>query len=144
MKIKTSAGGVIVSLVKRQWHVLILRDMNGMWTFPKGLIEKGENPKSAAMREITEEVGIDRLTLYSPLTPIQYFYKRNGTIEKTVHYFLFTARTRIRPKPQKEEGISDAKWVPIKRAREIIGYRKTNVVLLEEAWKLLKPLTSRD
>lgn len=139
MKRELSAGGVVVCPIRDTYYVLLLKDRNETWTFPKGLIEKGENPEHAAKREIMEEVGIDRPSLCSSLAPIQYFYKRNGTIKKTVHYFLFTTKTRIRPKPQKEEGISAAKWVPIKRVIEIIGYRETNVPLLEEAWKKLTP-----
>lgn len=144
MKTENAAGGIVVCPAQRTWYILILKDMNGMWTFPKGLIEKGEDPKRAAIREITEEVGIDGLSAHSPLTPIQYFYKRNGTIKKTVQYFLFTATARIRPKPQKEEGISDARWVPFTRAKAVIGYRETNVPVLEEVWKLLGRRTSKN
>lgn len=132
MKTETSAGGVIVCAVDRTWYVLLLRDMNDTWTFPKGLIELGESPQEAAVREIGEEVGISDLILLRPLSPIRYTYKRNGIVHKTVHYFLFQAKTRIRPIVQKEEGIQEAKWVAIDEAMNIIGYRETNVRLLEE------------
>lgn len=132
MKIETSAGGVIVCAVDLTWSVLLLRDMNDTWTFPKGLIESGESPQEAAVREIGEEVGISDLTLLGPLSPIRYTYKRNGVVHKTVHYFLFQSKTRTHPIVQKEEGIQEAKWVAIDEAMNIIGYRETNVRLLEE------------
>lgn len=137
MKTETSAGGVIVCAVDRMWHVLLLRDMNDAWTFPKGLIELGESPQQAAVREIGEEVGIGDLTLLAPLSPIRYTYKRNGLVNKTVLYFLFQVKTRIRPVVQKEEGIQEAKWVAIDEAMKLIGYRETNVRLLEETKKIL-------
>ncbi len=144
MKTATSAGGIIVCLTHNQWYVLILKDMNDTWTFPKGLIEKGEKPHEAAVREITEETGITDLKILTPLTPISYFYQRNGTITKTVHYFIFQSKTRVRPNVQKEEGIREAKWVPIDQATAMIGYRKTNVALLEETWKLLQLRTYKN
>lgn len=137
MKREVSAGGLIVCPIHKQWYVLILKDMNETWTFPKGLIEKGERPEDAAAREIEEEVGIVDLKLIAPLPDVQYFYKRHTTIEKTVHYFVFVSMTRMKPKPQKEEGIREAQWVKMVRAIDMIGYRETNVKLLEETWKLL-------
>lgn len=140
MKTEVSAGGVIVCSIHNQWYVLILKDMNDTWAFPKGLIEKGEKPEDAALREIKEEVEIAGLKLLTALPAIQYFYDGNGTIKKTVHYFVFQSHRRVRPHAQKEEGIREAKWVSIDRAIDMIGYRQTNVTLLEETWKLLQPL----
>jgi len=144
MKTETSAGGVIVYAIGKQYYVLILKDMNNTWTFPKGLIEKDEKAQDAGLREIKEEVGMSNLKLVAPLTPIQYFYKRHGTIRKTVHYFIFRSMVRIRPRVQKEEGIKEAKWVSISDAIDMIGYRETNVTLLEESWKLLQLRTYKN
>lgn len=127
--------------IHNQWYVLILKDMNDTWTFPKGLIEKGEKAEDAAKREIKEEVRIFGIKLLAPLTPIQYVYQRSGTIKKTVRYFIFQSTTRARPNVQKEEGIQEALWVSIDQAIDMIGYRETNVTLLEETWKLLKRQT---
>ena len=33
------------------------------WDFPKGLVEPGEEPLAAALREVTEETGLRELTL---------------------------------------------------------------------------------
>ena len=144
MKTAMSAGGVIVSLIHNQWFVLILKDMNDTWTFPKGLIEEGERPVVAATREIKEEVAITNLILLAPLPSIHYVYKRHGTIKKTVYYFIFQSTVRTRPKVQKEEGIQEAQWVTIDKAIDMIGYRETNVTLLEEAWNLLQLRTYKN
>lgn len=144
MKTETSAGGIIVCHANNQWCVLIMKDMNDAWTFPKGLIEKDEKPQDAALREIKEEVGMSNLKFVAPLTPIQYFYQRHGTMKKTVHYFIFRSMVRIRPRVQKEEGIKEAKWVSISDAIDMIGYRETNVPLLEETWKLLQLRTYKN
>jgi 8-oxo-dGTP pyrophosphatase MutT (NUDIX family) len=137
MKREISAGGIITVSRGSTWYVLLIKDMKGEWTFPKGKIEENEKPADAAKREIAEEVGLHHLTLVAPLTKTQYFYKRNGLIHKYVYYFLFQADKMQRPKPLKEEGISAARWVPFLRAFDIIGYAKTGKPLLTKAKKLL-------
>ncbi|MBI3576621.1 NUDIX domain-containing protein [Candidatus Gottesmanbacteria bacterium] len=133
MKTEISAGGVVVRKKGSVWEVLLLKDMKGNWTFPKGIIEKGENPKSAAQREIGEEVGINQLEYISELSSAEYMYYREGLIKKTVHYFLYQSKGDEVLNPQKEEGISQAKWFHFPQALKIIGYAKTNKPLLEEA-----------
>ncbi len=143
MKTEVSAGGVIVCSLHHTWYVLVLRDMNDSWTFPKGLIEEGESPKQAARREIQEEVGIGNLEFLRTLSPVHYTYIRNGTVHKTVHYFLFRSHSRAAPTVQKEEGIREAKWIPLEEAIATVGYRETNVRLLEEAEKVIKEMDSK-
>lgn len=137
MKTELSAGGIIVRKIGETWEVLLLKDMNNNWTFPKGLVEKGEDAVSAAKREITEEVGISDVSLMSTITPIHYMYTRNGLISKNVQYFLFSTEGKEIPKGQKEEGISEVRWVPLDEAMIIIGYPKTNKSLLEETRSIL-------
>ncbi len=144
MKTAKSAGGIIVCLTHNQWYVLIIKDMNDAWTFPKGLIEKGERPRETAVREINEEVGIIGLKFIAPISPIEYVYTRNGLITKTVYYFVFLVNKRPKPTPQEKEGISAAQWIPFDQAIDIIGYRQTNMVLLEETWKLLQLRTYKN
>lgn len=137
MKTEISAGGVVVRRVKHHWEVLLLRDMNDSWTFPKGLVEKGESKEDAAAREITEEVGLSKLTYLSLVSPIEYFYRQGSLIHKTVHYFLFAAKGREKIVCQKSEGIQEAKWFSFDDAIANVGYKKTNVPILEKAKQLL-------
>lgn len=133
MKQELSAGGIIVCWVKKNWYVLLMRDMNGVYTFPKGMIEPDEDPQSAALREIREEVGIRSLKLLRHLSTIEYYYKRNGTIRKRVIYYLFLSNTRQKPIVQREEGITEAVWLPIDEAVNTVGYEETNRPLLLRA-----------
>lgn len=138
MKQEISAGGIVVRKSGSVWEVLVMKDMNDNWTFPKGLVEKGEEPAEAAKREIKEEVGISQITLFKELKPIHYFYNRKGLISKTVHYFLFTSSGLESPKAQKEEGISEVTWMPMEKTIELIGYAKSNKPLLEEVETILR------
>jgi bis(5'-nucleosidyl)-tetraphosphatase len=61
---KLSAGAVV--LRRREpdggWRCLVLRVYRN-WDFPKGLVEPGEEPLEAALREVTEETGLRDLSL---------------------------------------------------------------------------------
>lgn len=140
MNKELSAGAVIVRKRSGVPEVLLIRDMNGHLTFPKGLIEKGEEAEEAAMREAREETGIRSLTYVSQLTPIRYFYVRGGErILKTVYYFAFTSPGRSTLTPQREEGISEILWMPLPDAIRAVGYPKTNRTLLAEVGDILAP-----
>lgn len=138
MNREVSSGGIIVCKTSDGWRVLLMKDMKDNWTFPKGKIEEGENLLDTATREIEEEVGIKRLVFVSELSPTMYWYTRGMSIKKTVHYFLFRSKTLQKPHVQTQEGISEAKWVLWKEAAAMIGYPKTNIPLLKEAYKKLK------
>lgn len=136
MKIEISSGGVVFKKANGFFQVLLLKDKNKNWSFPKGLIEKGEDKLTAAKREIAEEIGLKKLKLICELAPIHYFYKwKNEIVKKTVYFFLFEELEEEKPLPQLEEGITEVKWFPMDEALKIIGYVKTNKAVLEETKK---------
>lgn len=56
-----SAGVVVVRRAADTWKYLLLR-AGGYWDFPKGMVEPGEDPLAAAIRETEEEttlIGLD-------------------------------------------------------------------------------------
>jgi 8-oxo-dGTP pyrophosphatase MutT (NUDIX family) len=55
-----SCGVVVVRKNDDGWRTLMLRAYRN-WDFPKGLMEQGETPMQAAVREVGEETGIRQL-----------------------------------------------------------------------------------
>jgi 8-oxo-dGTP pyrophosphatase MutT (NUDIX family) len=52
----SSAG---VAMVRSDGHVLVVKaNYKAYWSFPGGIIDKGESPLEAAIREVREEVGV--------------------------------------------------------------------------------------
>ena len=74
------AVGVIVQqgkilLAKRASH----QHQGGLWEFPGGKVEEGENPRQALVRELEEELAI-RAEEASPLLKIQHDYPEKSVI----------------------------------------------------------------
>ena len=59
---KFAAGAVVLRRRDDRWRCLVLRAYRN-WDFPKGLVEPGEEPLDAALREVTEETGLRGLAL---------------------------------------------------------------------------------
>ena len=57
---RLSAGVVVVRSDRGRWRFLMLRAYR-YWDFPKGIVEEGEEPAEAAVRETAEETGIREL-----------------------------------------------------------------------------------
>ena len=137
MKTEVSAGGVVIRKSRNKWQVLLIRDRNDSWTFPKGKIEKDETRKQAAVREIAEEVGLTALRYLASAKVIHYFYKRGSLVDKTVYYYVFEALKHEWLVNQKEEGIHNATWVSFAEAYKCLGYPGSNTPVLKNAEKLL-------
>jgi 8-oxo-dGTP pyrophosphatase MutT (NUDIX family) len=57
---RLSAGVVVARETPEGWRFLLLRAFNH-WDFPKGMVEPGEEPLQAAIREVREESLINDL-----------------------------------------------------------------------------------
>ena len=84
----TSTRGVVRAagaVVLRRGKVLLVhRPRYDDWSFPKGKLDRGESPVTAAVREVEEETGL-RVRLGLPLRPQSY---PNGPRTKVVDYWV--------------------------------------------------------
>ena len=88
-RLETSAGGVVYRMDGDRPLFLLIRDSYRNWGFPKGHLETGERPESAAEREVREETGLAALTLRGPIETIDWYFRFRGRlIHKVCHFFL--------------------------------------------------------
>lgn len=102
----------------------------GVWDFPKGKIEKGESSSEAALREVREETGVGNLQIINelPMTFHIYRYKSKWIVKRTFWY-LMQSDFNGDLKPQLEEDIHEAVWVP---KRDVSKYLKNTYASLRE------------
>lgn len=118
MKHEKSCGAVILNQITDKPEVLLIRQKQGHWCFPKGHVEEGETEHETAKREVKEETGYDisfidgfrEKTTYSP----------KEDVEKEVVYFL-ACKTGGEAKVQEEE-VSEIRWVSLIDASALMTY----------------------
>ena len=128
---QTSAGGVLVRRGTSGWEVLLAsrrtRNDQLVWGLPKGLVEEGESPEEAALREVREETGHSG-TIREPLGEISYWFVWDGTrVRKTVHFFLMDA-SGDEPGPRDHE-MEEVRWFPASEVAGVAGFRSEKDVL---------------
>jgi 8-oxo-dGTP pyrophosphatase MutT (NUDIX family) len=118
-----SAGVVAVRETREGWRFLLLRAFNH-WDFPKGMVEPGEEPLAAAIREVKEETGISDLEfawgeIYAETGP----YSRG----KVARYYLARTHTAdvvltvIEELGRAEH--NEFRWVDYETARSLVSPR---------------------
>jgi len=86
-----SAGGVVYR--EREGHVeivLVARPRHSLWALPKGTPEPGESVEQTALREVSEETGLE-VAITQEIGAIHYRYvipTENVLVTKVVHHFL--------------------------------------------------------
>jgi 8-oxo-dGTP pyrophosphatase MutT (NUDIX family) len=140
-----SAGGVVLRQKEDRWWIAVIEPADParvvnttassarkkpktVLCLPKGLVDSGEKPLSAAAREIQEETGITA-EFIAKLADIKYVYVRTWgdreRVFKIVSFYLF------RYQSGKIDAISNdmrievaqAKWIPLEDAPKLLAYR---------------------
>ncbi|MDQ6831660.1 MAG: NUDIX hydrolase [Gemmatimonadota bacterium] len=126
---ETSAGGVVFRVEEGRPLFLLIRDSYRNWGFPKGHLEDGEPAETAAIREVSEETGLNALALRGEIGSIDWYFRFRGRlIHKLCHFFLIESAER-ETEPQREEGITACRWLPLDEAEELISYANARDVL---------------
>jgi len=155
MEREISAGGVVLRQISAVWHVALIeprkdepqvespnpassktprKRSRAILTFPKGLVDAGEKPPAAAVREVLEETGV----VAEPVTKLsdnKYVYVRTWgdgkRVFKIVSFYLMryvsgeidnlAADMRIE--------VNRALWVPLSDAASQLAYSNERKVL---------------
>ncbi len=144
MNYTITGGGVVISPHNK---VLVVSQHGNSWSLPKGHVEKGENIKEAAQREITEETGITDLEFKKVLGT----YRRHriglhggeDTSElKTITIFLYTT-SQTMLKPQDPDN-PEARWIDIESVIPLLTHSKDKAFFLRTIDKLKDFIASRE
>ena len=154
MEREISAGGVVLRQISGVWHVALIEPQKdepqespnpataktprkrsrAVLTLPKGLVDAGEKPQAAAVREVLEETGV----VAEPVTKLsdnKYVYVRTWgdgkRVFKIVSFYLMryvsgeidnlNADMRIE--------VKRALWVPLSDATSQLAYSNERKVL---------------
>jgi 8-oxo-dGTP pyrophosphatase MutT (NUDIX family) len=158
-----SAGGVVLRKISGVWHVALIEPQKGephktdrqkeapppaaaksvkrpgkqnraALALPKGLVDAGEKPQTAALREVLEETGIVAETIVK-LLDNKYVYVRSWgdgeRVFKVVSFYLMRYRTgeidNLAPNMRIE--VKQALWVPLDDAARRLAYSNERKVL---------------
>jgi 8-oxo-dGTP pyrophosphatase MutT (NUDIX family) len=127
MRREFSAGGVVVRRVRGEWRLAGIRPggKDNVWALPKGLVGPGENPTDTALREVTEETGVEG-RLVEKLGDVRYVYTWRGErVFKVVSFFLVRyVRGRLGDIPAHfRHEVAEARWLPLSEGPTLLTYK---------------------
>ncbi len=125
---RLSSGVVVVSLVERKLKFLLLRAYRN-WDFPKGIVEPGEAPIDAALREVREETMLDDISFDWGLVFMETGPYNKGKISR--YYIARSKEQQIILPVNPELGVpehQEARWVSFQTALGMVTARLQPVV----------------
>ena len=129
MMYEKSCGAVVFTIINNKIKYLLIRNLYGIYGFPKGHIEKDETEKETALREVKEEVGINITLIDNFRITDEYRVPQKQNVTKQIVYFLgeYYNQDFIY---QKEE-LSDALLVNYEKAISLFQYESSKRILKE-------------
>jgi bis(5'-nucleosidyl)-tetraphosphatase len=119
---------VVVNVVRPALKFLLLRAYKN-WDFPKGLVEAGEEPIDAALREVREETTLDNLSFDWGLQFMNTGPYNKGKISR--YYLARSTETHISLPINPQLGVPEhheARWVYFDDALAMVSPRLVPVL----------------
>lgn len=108
---------------------LIIRASNGEYGFPKGHVELNETEYETAIRELKEETNVEVQVIDGFRRQIEYKIPNKANVMKQSVYFL--GKCTAVDVVCLESEVSEALFVPIEVALELLSFEDTKNVLKE-------------
>jgi 8-oxo-dGTP pyrophosphatase MutT (NUDIX family) len=137
-KVIKAAGGVVVKDDK--WLFMYRRKK---WDLPKGKLDKGENSKTAAIREIEEETGVKALVRDKICTTWHTYTMNNSRILKRTKWYLFDCLDDSNMSPQAEEQIEKLDWYTPVEAKSILINSFSSIRYVVDSLKKIQNLKEK-
>ncbi len=129
-KYEKSSGWVVYRKSGNKVEVLLLKWLNARWeeiyVIPKWHIEDGEVAKDTAVREISEEAGLEKkdLEIIKFVTKLNYTFtaghlENNPVIDKDVYLFLVKYNGTKDPVVQREERFVWYDWFTLEEIKKV-------------------------
>lgn len=140
-----SAGGVVVRKTRGDWWMAAIELPSAslasapvppvragkpktVFCLPKGLVDPGEKPLQAALREVREETGLITIPI-TKLADIKYVYTRTWSdgerVFKIVSFYLLRYQSgRINDiAPEMRVEVARARWLRLDEASMLLSYK---------------------
>lgn len=114
-KVIKAAGGIVT---KGGDYLLIYRRRK--WDLPKGKLDKGEESRKAAVREIEEETGVKGIIQNKICTTWHTYTENNSKILKRTKWYLLECVDDSKMQPQAEEEIEKLEWLSPRQAQALL------------------------
>ncbi len=120
-----SCGAVVFRRADHKIYILMIRHKSGGHrSFPKGHMEKNETEYLTAIREVTEETGVQPV-LRSDFRETVHYHPMAGVDKEVVYFLSETYQTRIRPR---EGEIAEVEWVDSETVDRTLLYENDRTV----------------
>jgi 8-oxo-dGTP pyrophosphatase MutT (NUDIX family) len=129
---QVSAGGVALRKTEHGLEIVLISVGDPpRWQLPKGLVDPGETPEIAALREVREETGIVA-TLSSLIDRVEYWYQSKRGNErvryhKFVNFFLMWYQSGDVANHDRE--VHEARWFPVSDAVRALAFRSERSII---------------
>jgi len=112
--VEKSCGCIVINDKK----VLVIKQINGDYGFPKGHIENGESEEECAIRETFEEVGLN-VKVDSNLRFSIFYNVSNNILKEAVYFVSFYESGSIFIQ---EDELLDAFWVDVTEVCDFLTF----------------------
>jgi 8-oxo-dGTP pyrophosphatase MutT (NUDIX family) len=112
------AGG---GVVENEAGDILMIYRRGKWDLPKGKRDEGENIADCALREVSEETGLQQLQLGEKICDTYHIYsQKKQNLLKCTTWYKMKGTSKETPTPQAEENILEAKWIATKELKPLM------------------------